>query len=311
MAGNRTTGRHLRVSEELCTRVLARPSCARRLIRMRTIVFGLALAFDRAHGQQIPPLVRKPRRSSRRSNEGKELLAEGLIRRGKVHVHARSRARAPLRCAQSSGHKSDAALIEMRGTCARAGIGHRGRRCTSPRQRESRRSRTCCIGPSARSRARNDAGESVLQWAALTRNETTHAAVAHDAGADPEYALSGNSGCTPQPTGRGKVKLVLPRVKDRAQQIAWPESQDLARARYARVVSARSTAQAAGGQFRHPLGRRSARQQGAAITLVVRGGSRFIPAHGRRTVLVALPGGHGAPAGAISERINRRRAAAH
>ncbi|MBI3374844.1 MAG: ankyrin repeat domain-containing protein [Betaproteobacteria bacterium] len=185
------------------------------IARRAVIVF--ALAFAPLAWGQTAVLEPDVARLFEAIDDGRELLAEGLIRGRKVDVNARNAAgETPLHRAVERGMKELAhALVGVGANLrARSATGETALHLAALHDDPALADLLVAAG--ADPRARNDDGESVLQWAALTGNVKT-ALFLLERGADPNtHDLAGN-GVLHAAADAGSeelVKFLLPRVKE-------------------------------------------------------------------------------------------------
>ncbi len=158
--------------------------------RLAAVVFWLACAAGA--GAQTP-LPAAHERLFAAIDQGKELVAEGLIARDAAAVNARNAAReTPLHLAIEKNMKGLAGLLVRSGADLRARTSNGETVLHFAALHSDHFFVDLLLSAGADPKARNDDGESVLMWAALSGNATTAQRLLND-GADPNVAdLKGN-----------------------------------------------------------------------------------------------------------------------
>lgn len=159
---------------------------------MREIVF-VALTFAAGAAWPQSAVVTPEERLFAAIDEGKEIVAEGVLLRGNVNPDARNaQGETPLHRAVEKGMKDLSRALEKAGFNLRARsnsgetVLHLAALHGDPALTEF------LLGAGADPKARNDDGESPLHWAALSGNASV-AALLLDRGADPDLAdIKGN-----------------------------------------------------------------------------------------------------------------------
>lgn len=214
---------------------------------MRALLFVVLVLIAAGAWAQAPSIVHEERLFDA-IDEGKELVAEGVMRNGKLNLDARNaNGETALHRAVEKGMKDLARALVAAGSSLRARsingetVLHLAALHSDPALA------AMLLGAGADATARNDEGETVLQWAALSGNPQVGKLLL-DKGADPNLAdLKGNRAlhAAADSGSMEMVRLILarstdPKAKNRqglsAEEIAMERSRPDIAAVLARAV---------------------------------------------------------------------------